>query len=464
MRIVRVFVVLLLVALVMQIGPASAGEIEVDVTFDEIGWDEAGDNCAAPSDRFSVPYGAPVELCFTFTARSGFESLSSFRLGETNGPLGNSIVNELWTQTAAGSSEETVSGSVAFTAGEQTEQNVYFRAEAESAFGPPFGDNAFARLSLESPPLVKTVSDDGTCGTATEFTVLENTEVTYCFQMTNPAAALELFVYELNDDHLGDLGRRGFTIGPGDTLEVLVSEVATETITNTVVSCAVFDEGEQVQIQAADAHEEACEAESEGAFATATVTAEAPNPGVDISVGVGTDATVCATAPEVDIAPGTEVFFCATATNTGNVTFDLHTISDTVNGALLTDGAHVLAPGESVTTLDLGITSSSTADATIVNTLSWTASGTVPDPPVAVTAAAVVSTTTESTATAQVVQPTPTPTPAPTPTTGPTPTPTPGVVDQIAFTGSETWPITIVGLTLVAAGLIVATGARRRED
>ena len=48
---------------------------------------------------------------------------------------------------------------------------------------------------------------------------------------------------------------------------------------------------------------------------------------------------------------GTTVYYCYTVTNTGDVAFGLHTLTDDVLGTIFTGLAYTLAPGASVNTV-----------------------------------------------------------------------------------------------------------------
>lgn len=96
---------------------------------------------------------------------------------------------------------------------------------------------------------------------------------------------------------------------------------------------------------------------------------------------VGTVAGECATTTEITVEPGTEVYWCFTLVphpELGDLAlFDSwdsaeHTVADTINGALGTATSPVDEPlGAGLTTVQLGIVSSSVVDATVINTGTW---------------------------------------------------------------------------------------------
>lgn len=90
---------------------------------------------------------------------------------------------------------------------------------------------------------------------------------------------------------------------------------------------------------------------------------------ITLAKTVGTDADSCAAQPSVDVISGTEVFYCYTVQNTGQVTVSVHDLEDDRLGALLTDYEYVLAPGATT-----AITASATISEDTVNIATWTAS------------------------------------------------------------------------------------------
>jgi subtilisin-like proprotein convertase family protein len=94
-------------------------------------------------------------------------------------------------------------------------------------------------------------------------------------------------------------------------------------------------------------------------------------PGIVLTKTVGLDPNSCATTDSIIIPAGlggTEVTYCFTVHNTGDVTFTNHTLTDTVMGTLLDNEPLVLAPGATYF-----ITQTSLITETTVNTAYWTA-------------------------------------------------------------------------------------------
>jgi hypothetical protein len=99
-----------------------------------------------------------------------------------------------------------------------------------------------------------------------------------------------------------------------------------------------------------------------------TLTVEAAAPDITLDKTVGTDSS-CATSDTITVTVGTDVTYCYTVTNTGNVTLDLHDLDDSELGSLLSGFAYDLNPGESVS-----ITETVTISVSVTNTATWTAS------------------------------------------------------------------------------------------
>jgi hypothetical protein len=104
---------------------------------------------------------------------------------------------------------------------------------------------------------------------------------------------------------------------------------------------------------------------------TLTVNPYIAIPSIVLSKTVGLDPDVCATSDSIIIPAGmggTEVTYCYTVQNTGDVTFTNHTLTDTVLGTLLNNEPVVLGPGATYF-----ITQTSLITQTTVNTAYWTA-------------------------------------------------------------------------------------------
>jgi hypothetical protein len=94
------------------------------------------------------------------------------------------------------------------------------------------------------------------------------------------------------------------------------------------------------------------------------------DPSIVLTKTVGIEAGVCADTKEITVETGTEVSYCFTITNDGDVTFDTHDLVDSDLGQILNGFSYPLLPGESTFTIE-----SKTIMATTVNSATWTAYG-----------------------------------------------------------------------------------------
>jgi hypothetical protein len=106
------------------------------------------------------------------------------------------------------------------------------------------------------------------------------------------------------------------------------------------------------------------------ATANVTVLGPPPEPGIALTKTVGLDNTTCATSNLLTVGqPSTEVYYCYTVTNTGNITFTNHDLDDDKLGSILSGFPFVLAPGDSTSIFPV----SATITSTITNVATWTA-------------------------------------------------------------------------------------------
>jgi subtilisin-like proprotein convertase family protein len=97
------------------------------------------------------------------------------------------------------------------------------------------------------------------------------------------------------------------------------------------------------------------------------------NPAIVVTATVGLDPMTCATTSSLVVGqPNTDVYYCYTVENTGNITLSLHDIMDDV-GTNLSGVAYDLAPGATADTVALGLTISETVTTDTTNTVVWTA-------------------------------------------------------------------------------------------
>jgi subtilisin-like proprotein convertase family protein len=109
-------------------------------------------------------------------------------------------------------------------------------------------------------------------------------------------------------------------------------------------------------------------------------------PEISLTKTVGTNPSICAATAAITVPEGTEVTYCYTVENTGNVTLELHDLDDSELGGILAGHNFALTPGSSVFLTQTAIISDTT-----VNTAMWTAYNLGPTDVVTATAAATVT-------------------------------------------------------------------------
>ena len=114
-----------------------------------------------------------------------------------------------------------------------------------------------------------------------------------------------------------------------------------------------------------------------GSFTYPSCSGSGVTPDITLTKTVGTDPAVCAITNAITVTQGTDVTYCYSVENTGNVTFTQHTLTDSELGNILVDFPYSLVPGASAF-----ITETTTILTSTVNTATWTAS----DPSVPVSA------------------------------------------------------------------------------
>jgi len=100
----------------------------------------------------------------------------------------------------------------------------------------------------------------------------------------------------------------------------------------------------------------------------------APNPQIELTKTVGLTPGICADTNEIIVTAGSEVTYCYTVENTGNIALSIHDLVDSELGVLLDTFNYFLAPGASVF-----LTQEATINVTTVNTATWTANSELSD-------------------------------------------------------------------------------------
>jgi subtilisin-like proprotein convertase family protein len=94
----------------------------------------------------------------------------------------------------------------------------------------------------------------------------------------------------------------------------------------------------------------------------------APLPSIAVTKTVGLDANVCATTTTISAPYNSDVTYCYTMVNTGNVTVTTHTVVDDKLGTLLNNFPFVVGPGNGAY-----FTVTTTITDSVTNVVTWTA-------------------------------------------------------------------------------------------
>ncbi len=311
-------------------------------------------NACASTDDITVDEGTMVYYCYTVT-NTGNVILSSHDLDDD-------VLGELFTglayDLAPGASVSTVDAGVMVT---MTAAMDVMNTAIWTADGVTASDTANVNVTPNMPSisLVKTVGTEaGTCASTDNILVEAGTTVYYCYTVTN-TGNVTLSSHDLDDDVLGELfAGLAYDLAPGASVStvdagVMVSSMIDVDTMNTAIWTA---DG----ITASD---------------MANVMVYRNEPAISLLKTVGTDMDACATTTDITVDEGTTVYYCYTVTNTGNVTLSTHALTDDVLGDLFAGVAYDLVPGESASTVGLGVVVSSTMMADTMNTAIWTADG-----------------------------------------------------------------------------------------
>lgn len=305
----------------------------------------------APTNAISVVPGTTVYYCYTVT-NTGDVTLNLHDLGDSE--LGTTFTG-LNYALAPGASVNTVAAGLMISAViDVTTVNTATWTAYNDAIVTATAD-ATATVTVVNPAiqLSKTVSTSPVCGTETEIMVLPGTPVYYCYVATN-TGDVTLNFHQVVDDQLGPLTSFAAPLPPGMSGGFVWYPVV---ITDTTTNVATWTAYNDAIVRATD---------------TASATVTVVNPSIELVKTVGTDPLTCATTNDIAVGVGTDVVYCYTVTNTGDLTLPLHTLVDSELGTLLgPDFPYNLAPGASVF-----ITQTATMPGmpgTVVNTATWTA-------------------------------------------------------------------------------------------
>lgn len=225
---------------------------------------------------------------------------------------------------------------------------------------------AVAQATVRTPHLpnitfAKTVgTNPHECGTSESATVLAGFEAVYCYRVTN-SGNVPVRLHKLEDAQFGMLlSNYSHTLAVGASLAVTTSFTADITRTTVATWTAWETDLNGLKVRKTD---------------TATVKVT-PNPArvvLEKTVGVKAGAP-CPTTRKIFVPPGTTVYYCYAVQNTGTITLPKHQLyDDDLNLDLIGEvlDGYPLAPGEILTTRDLGFEFSKMITQTTVNFAVW---------------------------------------------------------------------------------------------
>ncbi len=202
--------------------------------------------------------------------------------------------------------------------------------------------------------LEKTVGvDPKTCSATDEIALPPGGgNVTYCYTVEN-TGNITLNLHDLSDSELGSIfSGLNYALSPGASAFV----TQTTTINTNTVNAATWTayNPSAPSVQASD---------------VATVTVEAIAPSITLEKTVGVDPKTCSATDEIALPPGGgNVTYCYTVENTGNITLNLHDLSDSELGSIFSGLNYALSPGASAF-----VTQTTTINTNTVNAATWTA-------------------------------------------------------------------------------------------
>lgn len=255
------------------------------------------------------------------------------------------------------SAAATLSGTRQFSGA--TESSPKRGSNHTSVPGPPSeGRDSAAPAEVAAPAITLQATvglDDSTCASTSHIVVESEVNVWYCYTVTN-TGDVALTLHSIEDSVLGGrINGVNFTLAPGTTVSttqmglffpVWIAGSIASTVTWTAYNAGPNDV----------------------VTGTADVSVTLAQSSITLDVTVGTDPSVCAGTSVIEVDPGTEVTYCYTVFNSGNVTLNLHDLEDDQLGSLLSGFSYALSPGGLAFLLF-----TTTVNDSVVNTAIWNA-------------------------------------------------------------------------------------------
>ncbi len=190
--------------------------------------------------------------------------------------------------------------------------------------------------------LTKTVGTDlVACADTDEITVVEGTQVQYCYTLKN-TGGLPLTIHMLEDDQFSTPLELSYALAPGEVITPTRFDTPPATVTNVATWTASMNYQVLEGFKGLGAAE--ADVDVNAIFTTYTLTAvatdtakvnvEPPMPSIIVTKTVGTEPGVCAANASLTVEAGTTVYYCYTVQNTGNIPLPLHKLDDSDLGEI----------------------------------------------------------------------------------------------------------------------------------
>ena len=219
-----------------------------------------------------------------------------------------------------------------------------------------------AGVILDGPHVVltKTVGlDHSTCAPTSAITVSANTEVVYCYFITNIGSE-DFELHNVVDDRLGLLqDRAAFDLTAGDGIQPAALFTVATRITQTTQNLATWT-----------AYVE------DGPSASASASALVNVPSIILTKTVGLTPDECWQTPTLTVTSGAVVYYCYTVQNSGQIPLKLHALTDEDVGEIFGQQELDLAPQQVISSVDLGRVVSQTVTHSATGKAVWIASTT----------------------------------------------------------------------------------------
>jgi len=191
-------------------------------------------------------------------------------------------------------------------------------------------------------------TDPSRCASTSDIEVATGTLVHYCTTIYNPSR-VTLQRHNVSDSLAGNLGKQlPVILARGASYSISRTQIISQSVAN-VITWTGYVTNEN------------------SAYATITDSAIVRTPALHLRASMITDGEPCTGGAAITVTVGTEIIYCYSVTNTGQVAFERHQLVDSTN-RMIYSATTALQPGE---IYDIGITLPATQSAN--TTYTWTA-------------------------------------------------------------------------------------------